>query len=208
MLQKGSLLLGMHKIAHAYNFKLISFIHTCVQDGKGYIDAHFATAMRHVNRFCDMGNNVITSHELVMALRANGGINNSVAEMIGINRVGVHRFEEEYAGAIRKLDGFGEHMEARFNMKENVAVLYQYSKFGDGEHICLMEGLSDGMNCNRISAEDEEDDSGDSSGGEKDNNDIVEDRDDDVDEDIGIEELSRGKITCCIIYGFEEKYRD
>ncbi|CAI9723444.1 Hypothetical predicted protein [Octopus vulgaris] len=65
-----------------YNLKLCTFVHTGVQDGKANIDAHFATAMRHVYMHCNMGSDVITPVELVDSLNANGGVSNTVAELV------------------------------------------------------------------------------------------------------------------------------
>jgi hypothetical protein len=71
-------------IAKQAGLKLVNFIHNGVQDGKGTIDGHFATTMRHILQFCNMGNNAVTPEDIVTALSANGGVNNSVAEMISL----------------------------------------------------------------------------------------------------------------------------
>ena len=55
-----------------------------------------------------MGYNVITSAELIQALRANGGVSNSITEMIGINRHQVENFDSDNAAVIRQLSNCGE----------------------------------------------------------------------------------------------------
>ena len=74
--KKGNLIVGLYRISKAYGLRLLSYVHTGIQDGKGSIDAHFAMAMRHVHRYCNMGHDVVTSAELIQALHANGGVNN------------------------------------------------------------------------------------------------------------------------------------
>jgi hypothetical protein len=73
-------------IAKQAGLKLVNFIHTGIQDGKRPIDGHFATAMRHILQCCNMGNTVVTPEDIFTALSANGGVNNSVAEMISLDR--------------------------------------------------------------------------------------------------------------------------
>jgi hypothetical protein len=80
----------------------LRYIHTGVQDGKGPIDGHFAVAMKHVSRYCDMGNNVVTPMDIVKALRANEGVNNSVAEMVSINQKKIIAFVKKYDTVIGK----------------------------------------------------------------------------------------------------------
>ena len=63
--KKGHLLLGLYKITISYGMQLNAYIHTGVQDGRGSIGAHCATAMRHVHKYCNMGHDVITSSEIV-----------------------------------------------------------------------------------------------------------------------------------------------
>lgn len=53
--------------------RITGFVHTETQDGKGVIDAHFATAMRHILKYVDAGNDVDTPKLVVTALNYNGG---------------------------------------------------------------------------------------------------------------------------------------
>ena len=73
--------------------------------------------MRHVLRFCNMEYDVVTSAQLVLALKANGGIANSVAEMIGINRKKVQQFVTENSQIIDALNKCGEYMEVKYQKK-------------------------------------------------------------------------------------------
>lgn len=76
------------------------FIHTETQDGKSLVDAHFAVAMMHVQtysvcRYLDEGNDAATpgqcpgvaaSSSTRERHKRNGGLANTVAELIKINR--------------------------------------------------------------------------------------------------------------------------
>ena len=200
--KKGNLIVGLYRISKAYGLKLLSYVHTGIQDGKGSIDAHFATAMRHVHRYCNMGHDVVTSAELIQALRANGGVNNSVAEMIGINRTQVAKFNRDNSAIIGPLQNCGEHLEAVYESDAYVKV-YEYSKYGAGKRYPLQVDMVD----DNVS----DDQEGDSYGSETESIDAIDDEtlddvdeDDDFEEDIAVEELARGKITRCIVYTAEE----
>jgi hypothetical protein len=82
----------MYKIAKYHGLELVIYIHTGVQDGKGPIDGHFATAMAHVQQFCNRGNDILTPEDIVTALRSNGGVSNSLAEMVAVNRDAMQKF--------------------------------------------------------------------------------------------------------------------
>eukprot|EP00957_Ditylum_brightwellii_P132485 10103192-Ditylum_brightwellii.AAC.1 len=47
--KKGSLLLTIHQIAKVHAIQVLVFVHVGTKDGKGFIDAHFTIAMRHVH---------------------------------------------------------------------------------------------------------------------------------------------------------------
>ena len=101
--KKGNLVFALYKITEKYNLTICSYIHTGVQDGKGCIDAHFSMAMHHVLMYCNMGSDVITPIELVDALNANGGVNNTVADLVGVNRPVIQQFEQHHMETIKKL---------------------------------------------------------------------------------------------------------
>ena len=107
-----------YAIAHCHSLNIICYIHTGIQDGKGPIDGHFATAMKHVSRFCNMGNDVVTPIDIVHALRANGGLNNSVADLISINRSKVQKFVEDNKDVVALLKNTKNHSEVRFDIEK------------------------------------------------------------------------------------------
>ena len=190
--KKGNLLFGMYKIAQNYGINLRSYIHTRVQDGKGSIDAHFATAMRHIHCYCDMGADVVTPIKIVDALNANGGVNNTIAEIVGINRPAVQKFEKENHAAIREFCNIGEHMEVTFNAETNVAVVYENSNLPSTRTYSIVG------NINKYESDME------SNYNNSDKDEIEEE----FVEDIGIEEKGRGNITKCIIYGSDLVFTD
>lgn len=67
--------------------KTARFIHTETQDGKGLVDAHFATAMAHVLRFMRTSQRnriraIATPRGLAAALAWNGGVTNSGVQLV------------------------------------------------------------------------------------------------------------------------------
>lgn len=73
-------------VAKANEVSLLKFIHTETQDGKLLVDAHFAIAMSHVSKIVGEGNDFTTPSTLVKALRSGGGLKNTAAELIRIDR--------------------------------------------------------------------------------------------------------------------------
>ena len=61
------------------------YIHIKIQDGKDRIDAYFANTMQYILKYYNIENDIVILVELVQALRANCGVNNTIAKMIGIN---------------------------------------------------------------------------------------------------------------------------
>jgi hypothetical protein len=86
------LLFGLYTVALLNGLRLLRYIHTGVQDGKGAIDGHFATTMRYIVLFCKMGNDVVTPAQIVQALWAYGGVNNCATELVYINRETIENF--------------------------------------------------------------------------------------------------------------------
>ena len=68
-----------------------------------------------MNRYCNMDYDVATSAKLVQALQANGAVNNSITEMIGINIPQVEALEREKAAYIRQLQECGDHLVTKFD---------------------------------------------------------------------------------------------
>ena len=102
--KKSELILGLFLISKQHKLEIISYIHTGIQDGKGPIDGHFATSMKHVSKYCNMGNNVVTPVDIVNSLRANGGVTNCVEEMVTINRNKTEEFINKYSNVISRLE--------------------------------------------------------------------------------------------------------
>lgn len=80
------------EIAQRNGLELRCYMHTEDQNGKGRIDDHFVTALKHIPTFCSAGNNIVTPVAIVKALKANGGVNSSIAAMIDINRTKIDAF--------------------------------------------------------------------------------------------------------------------
>jgi hypothetical protein len=113
------LIFALQLIAHSHCLKILCYIHTGIQDGKVPIDGHFATAMKHISRFCNMGNDVVTPVDLVKALRANGGLNNCTAVMVDINRVQIGKLYDLHKHQIRLLRSIKNHSEIEYQQKQN-----------------------------------------------------------------------------------------
>lgn len=85
----NELLVGLSKTVSSHGLKLLVMVHSGVQDGKGPIDGHFGTSMKHVTQYCNSGHDVATGRDIVHALQAIGGVCNSVELLVGINRSAV-----------------------------------------------------------------------------------------------------------------------
>lgn len=191
------LLLGMFVVCQKHKVQIISFIHSGVQDGKGPIDGHFATAMKHVIRYVNRGNNVVTSVELIQALRSNGGVNNSVAEMVCINRTKLGEFEKQNAVVMKRLKQLDNQAETRFDPINNNIVSYSYSNFGDGE-ICSLSNIeAPGTAADHCLESDSESEYDDDAASIKDVTGLSDDDGDEQDPDV----TAIGPITGCVIYG-------
>jgi len=83
--QSTALIYGIVMLNLMCPIKILRFIYTETQDGKCFIDAHFAIAMAHVMQYVSMDNNVITPTQLVQALNSNGGVRNTKAVLYTVN---------------------------------------------------------------------------------------------------------------------------
>jgi hypothetical protein len=129
------LLLTMYKSAKHHGLELVNYIHTGVQDGKGPIDGQFATAMAHVQRFCNTGNDILTPKDIVTVLCSNGGFNNSLAEMVAVNRYAMRKFVALHEPLIKRLVNTKKDFEVQFdNISERLAS-FQYCGVGRGETV-------------------------------------------------------------------------
>ena len=74
-------------ISKHHGLSISSFIHSEMQQGKSLIDAHFAPAMMHMNRYVNASrSDVCTPSADVDAINWQGGIANTVAEMVRKDR--------------------------------------------------------------------------------------------------------------------------
>lgn len=131
------LILGIYIVSHSLGLKLLTYLHTGVQDGKGSIDGHFAIAIKHIVRHCNSGNNVVTPLQIVKALRSKGGVNNSVAEMVSINRKEVSKLCDEYKHFLKRLANTRGHMKIVCNHVNNSVLCYSYSGVGGGDKLSM-----------------------------------------------------------------------
>lgn len=201
------LLLTMYKIAKYHGLELVIYIHTGVQDGKGPIDGHFATAMAHVQRFCNTGNDILTPEDIVTALRSNGGVNNSLAEMVAVNRDAMQKFVALHEPLIKRLVNTKKDFEVHFDNISESLTSFQYSGVGRGETVSLSPAVditidvtneADTNGCPSEDGDDDGDDSDDDMVA-----DIIEDYNVDL-EDEDKERLVIGGVTGCTIFSAED----
>lgn len=69
-------------LSSAHGIKITRFVHTETQDGKSLLDAHFARAARKVRVWVQQGLDCVTPSQLVSALIADGGMPNTMAELV------------------------------------------------------------------------------------------------------------------------------
>jgi hypothetical protein len=161
----------MYKIAKYHGLKLVNYIHTGVQDGKGTINGHFATAIAHVQQFFNTGNDILTPEDIITALRSNGGVNNSLEEMVAVNRDAMKKFVALYGPLIKRLINTKKDFEVQYdNISESLAS-FEYSGVGRGETVSLSPAVEEIINpidvineadTNRCPSEDDGDDGDDS----------------------------------------------
>ncbi len=123
---------------------LKTFLHSETQDGKSLVDAHFAMAMIHINRFvANYGENVITPRQVVSALNCNEGLANTVAELVSLNRNsdGIRKWEA--CVSQKAFVKFGRINEFVYNRRENntyAVRAFELSGFGYKDLIFTREG--------------------------------------------------------------------
>ena len=69
----------MHKV------KIIRFVHTETQDGKSPLDGHFARAQEWIRNWILLNNNALTAAQIVTGLRSNGGMPNSISQLVELD---------------------------------------------------------------------------------------------------------------------------
>jgi hypothetical protein len=155
-----------------------------------------------------MGNNVVTPEDIITALSANGGVNNSVAEMISLYRDTMGLFLKKHSHIIERLAPAKNHTEAQFDIDTMTMTSFQYSGIGSGEKVSLAESAETSPSLHPVMDSDDED-----STNEADccNGVIMDIKDDDEiyttydmsDSLINTMSACIGKVTGCRIYGIE-----
>ncbi|KAF0683290.1 Aste57867_24650 [Aphanomyces stellatus] len=112
--------------------KTVRFIHTETQDGKSLVDAHFATAMRHLIDYVRRKSIVSCASETVEGLSSAGGVPNSSAHLVALNRERLNELRKIYEDAKPILAGvLPRWNEIVFVNSEDLydseALLYEYS---------------------------------------------------------------------------------
>lgn len=111
--QNTCMILLLPVIGAAHGFWIKRYIHTETQDGKSVLDAHFAQAGRQIGRWIQQGNNCLTPTQLIVAMTSNGGLPNTLAELVEYNRP-----------AITSLLEYIALMEKRSTRSSNVRTMY------------------------------------------------------------------------------------
>lgn len=83
------LLLPCHSVTHGT--QVTRFIHTETQDGKSVLDAHFARPMGVLKMRLKEGNNCVTPTQALIGLKSNGGLPNTVVEVVDHDRAALQR---------------------------------------------------------------------------------------------------------------------
>ena len=143
----------------------------------------------------------MTPSDLVQALRFNGGVSNSIAEIIGINRTKLQEFVTENDEIIKDLK-VENNAEIQFNHSTKTARVFEYSSVGDGKCFKLTLDMEAIAEESKYKPRDGDPDSDEGDELDDYNPTIIEDAESsaEVDQnDLLITE--RGTITGCIIYG-------
>jgi hypothetical protein len=127
----------MNKIAKYHGLELVNYIHTGVQDGKGTIDGHFVATMTHIQRFCNTGNDILTPEDIITALRSNGVVYNSLAEMVALNRDAMQKNVALREPIIKRLINTKKDFEVQFDNISESLTSFQYSGVSRGETVSL-----------------------------------------------------------------------
>jgi hypothetical protein len=167
----------MYNIAKYHGLELINYIHTGVQYGKGPIDG-LGTAMAHVQRFCNTGNDILTPEDIFTALRSDGGVNNILAEMVAVNRDAIQKFVALHEPIIKRLVNTKKEFEVQFDNISESLTSFQYSGVGRGETVSLSPAVEEIIN--PIDVTNEADTNGWPSEDDGDDGDDGDDSDDDM----------------------------
>ena len=105
------LMIGLLNATHADSLFIEQLIHSETQDGKGLVDAHFATSKRHLTFFIKNSvqnqiRNIKTPRGLARALAWNNGICNSIVQLVDVDRDRVEKISEKLTPICKKLSKY------------------------------------------------------------------------------------------------------
>ena len=162
--------------------------------------------MRHVNRYCNSGHDVITPVALVTALRSMGGVPNSIAELVDINRTAIDNLSDKYEHEASVLKQLRQHFQTSYDCDSGKFKAYKYSNFGNVVEYNLTEEEVTEPDANEDDEESDEEDMEEDYISEGNKPIIDNESDEDIDEEIidilSTDDDSRqvGDLTACIIY--------
>ena len=119
------------KLSESTGLHVKSFIHTETGQGKGLIDAHFATSMKKIHAYVDSGFNVCTPSQLIAALNYNGANHNCISEIIKHNKEHIYELEKKHKNDLAKLKKMsGRVNEIKFAEDNSYIELWLFSNIG------------------------------------------------------------------------------
>ena len=72
-------------LSYVHKVKIIRFVRTETQDGKSPLDGHFARAQEWIRNWILLNNNALTAAQIVTGLRSNGGMPNSISQLVELD---------------------------------------------------------------------------------------------------------------------------
>jgi hypothetical protein len=98
--------------------------------------------LAHVQRFCNTGNDILNPEYIGTALRSNGGVNNSLEEMVALNRDAMQKFVALHEPIIKRLVNTKKEFEVQFDNISESLTSFQYSGVGRGETVSLSPAVA------------------------------------------------------------------
>ncbi len=108
------IILALPYIGMSTGITVERYIHTETCDGKGLIDAHFAMGMRYVDMYIGEGQNAAGPGDVFNALSYDGGMPNSFAQLVQMDRAMLEAREERYADLFSRMKLIARQNEIRF----------------------------------------------------------------------------------------------
>uniref|UniRef100_A0A7S0BHF3 Uncharacterized protein n=1 Tax=Rhodosorus marinus TaxID=101924 RepID=A0A7S0BHF3_9RHOD len=130
--RKPELLFLLLIVAQNVGIELVQVVHSQSEDERSPLEAHFSQSLNHVLSYLRTGNNVVTEGDLAMALRANGGVKDSVAELVVVNHAKMQTLVDGLKDILRRFRHAKHVNEATFNIAESTITCREYSDVGEG----------------------------------------------------------------------------